>query len=101
MSNDKRVTVGSMRFTADKRQIGGLLMLTGFAGVIQPIFDIATAIGAHGNSPTQGVGLVVLIGNFFINVTGTLSVILGYMETVHDMSFKPLTALALLVTQPV
>lgn len=76
-------------------------MLTGFAGVIQPIFDIATAIGAHGNSPTQGVGLVVLIGNFFINVTGTLSVILGYMETVHDMSFKPLTALALLVTQPV
>ena len=93
-------SIGSLRLSADKRQIGGLLMLTGFAAVIQPIFDIAVTMGSDGSSPNRGLDLALLIGRFFVNVTGILSVILGYMEVVHDSGFKPLTAVSLFFTIP-
>lgn len=91
--------MGSLRFLADKRQFAGLLMLTGFAAVIMPLYQISTAIEADDQTDTTGLAFASLIGSVVVVVTGIVSVFVGYAETVHDVGSKKATLVAILLSQ--
>jgi len=73
--DDETMTLGTFRYLSDKRNIGGLLMLTGFAALVQPLASIAATINSNpddGTTPTQGLPFSDLFGGFCVVVTGIL-----------------------------
>lgn len=85
MKHELASSVGAVRFGADKRQFAGLLMVTGFAALIQPLLDVT---GGSGAPPTSGTPLAGYIGGICVLTTGVLSVATGYAELVHDWGNK-------------
>jgi hypothetical protein len=74
---------GQIRFESDKRQIGALLMITGFCALIQPMAGVATGIGNNGTTAREGVPLAQLIGGLQLITLGVLVIPTGYYQLVH------------------
>lgn len=93
-------SVGAMRYDADKRQLAGLLMITGFCAVIFPLAGVAAAInGNMGTTVTEGLPFAGLFGGLCVVTVGVLSVLVGYLELVHDWGNKMVTGALLIFTQ--
>lgn len=87
LSSSYSVSVGAVRYAADKRQFAGLLMVTGMAMMIQPLVDVSGGSGAP-SKPTSGILLAGYMGAICVLTTGILSVVTGYVELVHDCGNK-------------
>ena len=91
--------IGQERFKSDKRQLGGLLMLTGTTALVFPMANLATRIGPDGTTQSEGIGLSSLIASVFVIFMGITSIPTGYLQTVHDWGNKYLTGFLIVLTQ--
>lgn len=90
-------TIGQLRLLSEKRQFAGLLMITGFCAVSQPLNMITTAF--EGPTVFTGIEVASLIGSILILLIGILSVLSGYAELVNDWGSRSVTDLLVLFTQ--
>lgn len=92
---------GNMRFRAERRQYGGLLMLTGFCAVIRPLANIATLVGIDGPIVTDAskVALWEFVGSCCLFAIGSSSVLVGYLEFIHDWGEISHSTLLIVATQ--
>jgi len=96
--------LGNTRYTADKREIAGLLLVTGFAAIIQPLVGVTSTInsGEDGSTPTIGLSFAGIFGGLCVLFVGVISTAIGYVELVHDFQHKYLryaTAFSFLTMQ--
>jgi hypothetical protein len=82
-TSDDEPSAGTMRFISEKRQVGGLLLVTGFCALIQPLGGIVTAVGKD-TTVASSLGVASLIGGLCLAKLGLLSVFAGYSQVVHD-----------------
>ncbi len=97
--DDQVSQIGLERFKADKRQIGGLLLLTAIVATVQPLASIASLIGPDGTTASEGIPASSLAAGIFQVFMGTVGVFVGYMSLVHDQGNKYLTGFLILITQ--
>jgi hypothetical protein len=98
--DDDHPSAGSMRFQSDKRQFGGFLMLLGFCAMIQPLYNIAIAIGTDSSTVRHHTPFGVLFGGLWLFTSGIFTVFLGYHETAYGWGQrKILTSSLILFTQ--
>lgn len=90
---------GSLRLQSDTRQIAGMLMLTGMCALFQPLFNLPATIGPDGAVPKEGIALSGFIGAFCLLSIGITSVVVGYLQLVHDWGHKNVTFGLILLSQ--
>jgi hypothetical protein len=92
---------GNMRFKAERRQFAGLLMLTGFCAIIQPMANIASSVTASGPIYTDAgeVAFWQFVGSCCLFAIGLSSVLVGYVELVHDRGEISHSAILIVMTQ--
>ena len=92
-----RKLVGRLRFEKEVQQLGCLLMLTGFAEIVQPLTWIAGLINGgldeDGNPTTVTTGLpfALLFGYLCCVLIGILALLVGYAAAFHDTGNRNIT----------
>ena len=104
MSYDKsHLSVGSVRCANERRQYGGLLMLTGLCAVFAPIGNIVTAIGTGGlsgdSTDPSTIPFWSFVGGCCMMAIGISAVLTGFAECVHDAGNTRVTTWAIVLTQ--
>ena len=97
-SESPQLSLGEERFKSDKRQLGGMLMLTGLPAIILPLAGIASSVGLD-TEVGRGIPMAGFVGSIFVLTMGLANVPVGYLQTVHDYGNKYLTGLVILLTQ--
>jgi hypothetical protein len=90
---------GNLLFKAERRQYAGLLIITGFCALIQPLANIASGVGADGPIVTDAsqVEFWQFVGSCCLFALGVSSMLVGYVEFIHDWGeLTPLTLLIIL-----
>ncbi|CAB9514248.1 expressed unknown protein [Seminavis robusta] len=79
---------GNYRYVAERRQYGGLLLMTGFCAVIQPLARITTAVGPNGPLVTDvgDVAFWQFVGACCVLAIGLCSMLVGFIELLMDRS---------------
>jgi hypothetical protein len=92
---------GNYRYVAERRQYGGLLMVTGFCAIIQPLAGIATAVGPNGPivSDASEVAFWSFLGSCCLFAIGVSSMIVGFIEFIMDSGEITQTTLLIILTQ--
>jgi len=92
---------GNYRFVAERRQYGGLLMLTGFCALIQPLAGMATRVGPDGPLYTDAgtSQFWQFVGACLLFAIGVCSMLVGYLEFIHDWGEITHSALLIVLTQ--
>lgn len=101
VDNDEKPTIYNVKYESDQRQFGGMLMMTGFCSIIQPLANIASSIGPGGAyviHPSE-IGLWSLVGAFCLFINGVFAVITGYMACIHDTSHYLMTGFLIVLIQ--
>jgi hypothetical protein len=98
-SNGSSTALGQERFKSDKRQLGGMLMLLGTTALVFPLANIASKVGPDGTTVSEGIPLSSLVAGVFVVNMGIVSMVLGYLSTVHDYGNKYLTGALIAFTQ--
>lgn len=98
---NNRPELGNMRYKAERRQFAGLLMLTGFCAVIQPLANIASGVGTSGPLVTDAgeVKFWQFVGACCLFAIGVSSVLVGYMEFIHDWGEISHSGMLIVLTQ--
>ena len=104
MSYDKsHLSIGSVRCANERRQYGGLLMLTGVCAVFAPIGSIVTAIGTEGllgdTTDPSTIPFWRFVGGCCMMAIGISAVLTGFAECIHDAGNTRVTTWAILLTQ--
>ena len=91
--------IAKERNIADRRQLGGLLLVFGISVTTIPLIDVSTFLGKSDGKATWEQVLALAAGISQILV-GSLAIIVGYLSVVHDHGSKLLSGslLALLQT---
>ena len=92
-------SAGEERFNSDKRQFAGLLLALAICVTFQPLANVSSAIGPDGTTPNSGLPLAGLISGVIVIFVGTISMLTGYLGTVHDFGNKYLTGFVLVTIQ--
>ncbi|KAL3925886.1 MAG: hypothetical protein SGILL_000098 [Bacillariaceae sp.] len=96
------LNVGRERFTSDRRQIGGLMLVLGTCATFQPLAAIASLTGVDddgsGNSLST-LETVTLASGVLQFLFGTLAMVVGYLSLVHDYGDSRLTGGLIIFTQ--
>ncbi|GKY99482.1 hypothetical protein MPSEU_000902400 [Mayamaea pseudoterrestris] len=95
----RKYSVGGMRYSSEKRQIAGMLMLFGLACVFQPLYSTATLIGTNGTTHLVGVDFAILFGDVCIILLGIMAVGIGLAEFVVESGDEKYTTALLLWVQ--
>ena len=104
MAYDKmHLSVGSVRCINERRQYGGLLMLTGLCAVFAPIGNIVSAIDSGGLSEAftdpSTIPFWRFVGACCLMAIGVTAVLTGFAECVHDAGNTRVTFWAIILTQ--
>ncbi|CAB9502546.1 expressed unknown protein [Seminavis robusta] len=91
----------NFRFHADRRQLGGMLMVTGFCAVIHPIANIVNAFNADGalNTDPSTIPFWGMVGAFSLFLNGVASVIVGFAACTMDSSHIIVTTVLTAINQ--
>lgn len=81
-------SVGSMRQTADLRQIGALMIITGMCAIFFTVVLMSNLISPDGGTESTGSAVAALIGGVCEFAIGVASVFIGYNQLVHDQGNK-------------
>ena len=92
---------GNYRFVAERRQYGGLLMLTGFCAIIQPLAHLAEGVGPDGPLVTSAGDSAYwqFVGSCCLFAIGIVTVLIGYLEAICDWGEITHTTLSIALTQ--
>jgi hypothetical protein len=92
---------GNYRFVAERRQYGGLLMVTGFCAIIQPLAGIASAVGPDGPvvSDASEAAFWSFLGACCLFAIGVSSMLVGFIEFIMDSGEITQTTLLIILTQ--
>lgn len=86
---------------SDIRQYGGMLMLLGFAAVIQPLGGVVGAFGPDGANTTDPsvIPFWGMIGSVCVFICGVVAVLTGYLANTHDWSHRYLSGFLIVIIQ--
>jgi hypothetical protein len=90
---------GSVRFTADRRQLGGIMLLLGVCATIEPMTDITYFIGEAGLEDRSPIELASFAAGLAQVVFGSVSVVVGFLNLVHDYGNQKLSTALLILVQ--
>jgi hypothetical protein len=92
---------GNYRYKAERRQYGGLLMVTGFCAIIQPLAGIASAVGPDGPvaADASEVAFWGFVGACCLFSIGVSSMIVGFIEFIMDNGEITQSTLLIILTQ--
>ena len=104
MAYDKmHLSVGSVRCANERRQYGGLLMVTGLCAVFAPIGRIVSEIDTGGLSgdvtDPSTIPFWSFVGGCCMMAIGVSAVLTGFAECVHDAGNTRVTFWAIILTQ--
>lgn len=92
----------NLRFQSEKRQYAGLLMLTGFCAVLQPLANIVSGVDAEdgpiATNPSE-VSFWQFVGACCLLAIGMSSMLAGFLEFVHDRGSPVRYTLLIILTQ--
>ena len=91
--------VGIERYKADKRQLGGILLLLGTCAAFQPLTSIASLVGYNSTNASTPLERASLFAGLIELVFGSLAMLVGYLNLVHDLRNSSLSGVLILITQ--
>lgn len=97
------LNAGRERFNSNKRQLGGLCLVLGTCAAFQPLATIASLIGLEDENTTNAglsrIETVTLISALLQFLLGSLAMVVGYLNLVHDYGHYLLTGSLIMFTQ--
>lgn len=91
MKKQSDALIGKLRLINETRQICAVLIVLGFAALIQPLYWIVSRVYPKGKTSTSAIDLAFLIGNCAVGLLGLAALITGYVELFHDYRQKYVT----------
>ena len=86
--DDMAYQIGLECFKANKRQIGGLLLLTAIVATVQLLASIASLISPDVTTASEGIPASYLAAGIFQVFMETFGVFVGYTSLVLDQGNK-------------
>lgn len=90
--------IAKERNIADRRQLGGILLVFGISVTTIPLIDVSTFLGKSDGKATWEQALALAAGISQI-LFGSLAIIIGYLSVVHDYGSKLLSGSLLVLLQ--
>lgn len=87
------------RFRADRRQLGGILLVLGICATTIPLSDVTNILGTDNLKEATWLKILSLVAGLVQVVFGSLSVIVGYLSLVHDYGNSKLSTSLLVLLQ--
>jgi hypothetical protein len=90
---------GIIRFKADRRQLGGLLLLLGTCATIEPLTGVNYFLGTADFPSASVIQIASFAGGILEIVFGSLAMVVGYLSLIHDYGHKRLSVALLVLMQ--
>lgn len=87
------------RLRAERRQLGGLMLLLGTCATIQPLASVSTLVGAENTLASTAMEIASLSAGLAQILFGSTSVFVGYLSMVHDYGDQWLSGCLITLTQ--
>eukprot|EP00980_Cylindrotheca_fusiformis_P001395 scaffold345_cov134-Cylindrotheca_fusiformis.AAC.6 len=91
--------IGSVRFKADRRQLGGIMLLLGVCATIEPLTDITYFIGEGEFEDRETIQIASFAAGLAQLVFGSVAVVVGFLSLVHDFGNQTLSTSLLVLVQ--
>jgi hypothetical protein len=91
----RKYSIGGMRYSGEKRQIAGMLMLFGLGCIFEPMYLICDLAGTGGTWP-RGTDFASMFGGACIMLLGVMAVGLGLAEFIVEFGNEKYTTAMLL-----